>query len=61
MIDKKKEIIKLYKDAMVIHLTRMGYSKMQARILSENIFNNHFKQELKSKKILKKIILDLKK
>ena len=60
MFGKKKEITRLYKDAMIIHLTRNGYSSMRARIMTENIFNNYIKNEVKGDKLWKGILLDIK-
>ena len=40
MIDIKKEVKKLYKDAMCFHLIHSGYSFNQAEFMVERIFRN---------------------
>ena len=40
MIDTKDEIIRLYKDALYIHLIRKGYSIRKAKNQLKQIFDN---------------------
>ena len=39
MIDVEKELKKLYKDAMYLHLLRKGYKSKQAKLEVEKIFD----------------------
>ena len=40
MIDVEKELNKLYKEAMYLHLLREGYKSKQAKLKVETIFDN---------------------